>query len=283
MTDLERNYLVQVSGAWSLFATKAASFQAVFAQTWPTNQLLFDALREAGAGTAWVEPLEAVQKLEPPRRFEADHSLLLARLEEFVRIDAEIGQTLDSGDLTAFVLLNAELGVVGNLGNIQVDPAICEALAGPATEDPLCKSTEDLPGGDYGLEVEVLFLELEANLGPRLGVWAAWRPLASDAQFFEVLEAVQPEVEATIQEAFDQLIALVPPAELTADHELLSTHLNSLLEISGRAFVAIQAQDVQAYEAETMAAFPAICNTRSALSPDMLLIAHGHFDPPPCP
>ena len=283
LTELEANYLVQVSGAFSLFATKAASFQAVFAQTWPTNQLLFDALRDAGAGTAWVVPLEAVQELEPPRRFEADHSALLTRLEEVVRIDAEIGETLESGDLNRFVLLNAELGVVANVNNLAIDPAICEAIAPPGPQIPLCRSAEDLAGGDYGSEVEVLFLEFEANLGPRLGVWGGWRPLASDAQFFEVLETVQPEIAASIQEALDRLTALTPPAELEADHVLLSTHLNSLLEFSGRAAAAIDAQDVEAYDAEFMAALPTVCNTRSALSPDMQLIAHGHFDPPRCP
>jgi len=285
LTDLERDYLVQVSGAWSLFATKSASFRTVFSQAWPTNQRLFDALREAGAGTAWVDSLEAIQQIESPRRFEEDHSRLLARLEEFVRIDAKIGETLDGGDLASFVLLNAELAVVGNMGNLEIDPEICKAIALPAAGNPPCRTIDDLPGGEYGLELELLMLEFHGRLGPRLGVWAPiWRPLADEAEFFQVLEEVEPEVRATIQDALNRLRALEPPAELTADHELLTEHLDTLLEVSARAAVAIQIRDVQAYEKETMTALVTICSTRSALSSDMLLVAHGHFDGgAPCP
>ncbi|NIQ77052.1 MAG: hypothetical protein GTN93_02915, partial [Anaerolineae bacterium] len=110
------------------------------------------------------------------------------------------------------------------------------------------------------------------------GVWSpVWRPLATDAEFFAVLEIVQVEVDAAIQEALVRLASLIPPPGLSTDHELLVTYLEDLLEITTRAGSAIDARDVQAYETEAMKAPANTCATKSALSADMLLIAHGHF------
>ncbi len=142
LTSLEQDYLFQISAAWDLFGTKAASFRTVFAQAWPTRERLFTALYDAGAGTAWDDSLAAVEKLEPPRRFHDDHEILLSGLAEMVRIDAAIGESLKDDDLVGFILGNSEGGVISSLLFSDLSPRVCRAFFDGDDPNIPCRSGE---------------------------------------------------------------------------------------------------------------------------------------------
>ncbi len=275
LTSLEQDYLFQISAAWDLFGTKAASFRTVFAQAWPTRERLFTALYDAGAGTAWDDSLAAVEKLEPPRRFHDDHEILLAGLAELVRIDAGIGESLKDDDLVGFEVLDSELGVASGLLLADLSPAVCEAVSNADESRSPCRSGEQLAGGEYGLKLELIMLRFEAQVGPRQ------RP-------FEVVLATEEEIIPLLDQTFSPLLSvtkatlaelsqLEPPEELLVDHEILVQYVTDQQSRVLVVLDAIEAEDEEMFNQLEGDGFALFCETLALLSEDALAIAHGHF------
>ena len=270
LTSLEQDYLFQISAAWDLFGTKAASFRAVFAQAWPTRERLFTALYDAGAGTAWVDSLEATEKLEPPRRFQDDHEVLLVGLAELARNDAEIGETLKDGDLVEFAVLNSEGGIAIGLLFSELSPRACQSLT---EEENSCRSEEPLPGADYGLKLELIMLRFEAQFGPRLGALPG--PFATEAEIIAVLDQTFSPLVSVTEATLEELSQLEPPEGLLTDHEILVQYV-----ADQRSRVLDALELTPAGDREGLAVFELIkgrCETTELLSADALTIARGHF------
>ena len=278
LTSLERDYLFQVKAAWDLFGTKAASFRGVFAQAWPTHERLFTALYDAGAGTAWVGSLEATEKLEPPRLFRDDHEILLAGLSEIIRIDAEIGETLKDGKLVEFVVLNSELGVTAGLLLTRLSPPVCQALVAPDAPNPPCQSKEQLPGAEYGLQLELIMLRFETQLGPRLNIWGEmFLPLADEETFLAGLSKVFPLLVSMTEATLEELSQLSPPEDLRADHDFLVQYVTNQRDRALEIIAAIEASDEEKVDKLAETGLVTFCETQDLLSADALAITHGHF------
>ena len=91
LNPAEAEYLEQLRSAVSLFASKNEAFREVYERTYALPQRLFATLKEAGAGTAFIKSLEALEQLNPPERFQVDHQHMVETYREYVRVDAERG------------------------------------------------------------------------------------------------------------------------------------------------------------------------------------------------
>ncbi len=69
----EMEYFEQVQAAQKLIESKFENFGAIFGRAWPLRSLLIDALLQAGVGTAFTGTWEALEGLNAPERFRADH------------------------------------------------------------------------------------------------------------------------------------------------------------------------------------------------------------------
>ena len=109
-TAAEQAYLDELEGVTMLIGEKFAQFGELMGRVYATRGALFEALEEAGAGTAFDAGLAAMEALEPPARFRDEHALGLDGLREFQRVDREVGQAVQDNDLVAFALANVQLG-----------------------------------------------------------------------------------------------------------------------------------------------------------------------------
>ena len=66
LTAAEAEYIEDVRAGWNEFHSKAGGFRQVFAQTYSTRERLFEALIDAGAGSAFEGAYQAVKQLNPP-------------------------------------------------------------------------------------------------------------------------------------------------------------------------------------------------------------------------
>ncbi len=275
LTSLEQDYLFQISAAWDLFGTKAASFRTVFAQAWPTRERLFTALYDAGAGTAWDDSLAAVEKLEPPRRFQDDHEILLSGLAEIVRNDAAIGESLKDDDLVGFIVGNSESGITILLLFSELSPRFCQAFFDRDDPNAPCRSGEPLPGAEYGLKLELIMLHFEAQFGPRTGPFEA--AFASEEEITAALDQLFSPLVSVTEATLAELSQLEPPEDLRGDHEILVQYVTDQQSQVLAALDAIEAADEEIFDQLGEDGFTLFCQTLALLSEDALAIAHGHF------
>ena len=64
-------------------------------------------------GTAFIDSVEALEKIDPPDRFVPEHRVVLDGYRELARLDDEVRQTVEAADMAGFVLTNGRLGEVG--------------------------------------------------------------------------------------------------------------------------------------------------------------------------
>ena len=108
----EELYFDEARDAISLASAKFMRFGTIFSQAYATRQRLILALLTAGVGTAFSETAAALQDIDPPDQFAAEHQALLEGYLELLRLDGEARLAVEDGDLAGFVLINGRLGEV---------------------------------------------------------------------------------------------------------------------------------------------------------------------------
>ena len=169
LSEGEIAYLDQVHEALGLFGDKARHFGDLFNQTYAVRERLFEALEDAGAGTAFEDTAEALERLVPPQIFQADNERMVQTARELVRVDSQIIDVLADQDAVAFFVINAELAEVSGMGGLDLSPAVCNAAAGPDMPRPVpgCGSGEALPGGEYGAQLKGIIGRFNAKFSGR--------------------------------------------------------------------------------------------------------------------
>ncbi len=303
LTLSEEEYLGQVRAAWNLFRTKNNAFGEVFGQTWPVRGRLFEALKQAGAGTAFMGTLEALEELDPPPKFQADHQLLVDTVRELVRLDAEIIPLFDSQDAVAFVLLNTRLAEVSGNASLKMSGPVCWAgdpRSAPSDTTPppgvppglppgvadvvplfsTCAPTEPLPGGEYGVRLNESIRRLEAFLSSlqSLGPFGLLQP----DEVFQVAVQKAPKVIDFLEEILSDINALTPPSDLQSDHGVLTQYLTEAMGLTDAVGSAAQAGDMERFREELDRDRDVFCNARGGFSsPDFKKMVLVHFQGSP--
>ena len=161
-------YLDSVQEASLMFAANLEEFQTLFGQVWPLPSTMFDALQRAGAGSALDETVAAIDALEPPPQFEADHATLVAGIREMASVDRDVGKAVADKELIAFALANIALGQASIRLALSLSGPVCEAMYMGENDGASrwCKRLDESEGGDYGRELYGLMSTLETDVRP---------------------------------------------------------------------------------------------------------------------
>ena len=280
-TDLnatETEYLDQVRAAIDLFAAKNEAFGDAFGQTWAIPQRLFDTLQATGAGTAFVESLEALEQLEPPERLRADHRRMVETYRELVRVDAEIGLAVANQDLIELNLLNSQLGEISGLNAVGLSAAVCDAVTDPDSPVNVCAPSEPLPGGEYGAQLNVTVRRFQALFLAYTS--SAVGPVLPE-DLLSIASVQQPKVIGLFQEILDGVKRLSPPADLVADHAVLTQYFEDSLAATLKMSSAVETGDSTMLLGEIFRSAQRLCETLQKYSPAFKPLVRAHFEGSP--
>jgi hypothetical protein len=225
----EAAYLEAVSDARQLTVANFKEFETLFGQVWPLPSTMFEALQRAGAGAAFDDATAAIEELEPPPRFEADHAILVARGRELVSLDREIGKAVANQDVIAFALANVAMGQAQRRTALRLSVAVCHALnvSNDGATARECMRLHEGEGGAYGEELFRLMSTIETDVRPLVEFFI---PAFAVQERFALLARFKPEIVQGLEQVTAAVRALNPPAEFQRDHGILLAYLDQRLE-----------------------------------------------------
>ena len=275
LTVAEAEYIEEVRAGWNEFHSKAGGFRQAFAQTYSVRERLFEALIDAGAGSAFEGAYQAVKQLDPPPRFQADHDLMIQSMAEVVVYDEDVGRAAENQDLAAFTVANARMGQTIGLMALQLSDAVCHVTEPPDLPFTFCDPSRTLPGGEYGTKLNVVLARFNVSLITSL-VNVGPQYTAEDA--LGALEVLQPERIDLYSRTRDEISGFSPPTALADGHNQLIQYLEEQLDIASLQDLSVQAQDLTKYQQESSQSSVLYCESRQEFgSGEMREIVRVHF------
>ncbi len=285
LSDDENDFLRQVGTAFRQSRANFDKFSRILSQEQESAEALLRALSEAGAGTTYDPVIEALEELEPPERFLADHEVALEAMRASAAVDRDIGQAAEDGDIVAFTLANMQLGLLQGELALNVSPEYCEA---PDNAPRFCE--RDAGGGEYGLELrsimsrfEVQFApRVEALMGPDPELFAAvtFAPVLTAEDYSRLDAVVGPAIKDALDEAERQVQALDAPSQFQTDHDRLLRYIDDMGSAVQAALEAGEQQDSIGRMEEVERARMVFCSAADDFSPEFESIVDVHFDVP---
>ena len=266
LTAAEQAYLDDVEGVAMLIGEKFAQFGELMGRVYATRGALFEALEEAGAGTAFDSGLAAMEALEPPERFRDEHELALDGLREFQRVDREVGQAVVDNDLVAFAFANVQLARLSVENPLQHSSAFCLARFNDSPH--LCERPAFSSSGEYGEELYSIMSRLETDVGPAAN--ASRLPALNDEESLEILNTLVPSALDVLEQIDEAIGALDPPDSLETDHDRLVRYLGDLLEVVTELQQAAERGDLTAAREQTLRLEEVFCTAVEELLPSAL-------------
>lgn len=277
LTALETEYIEQVRAGWNEFNAKAMEFRSVFGQTYSQKSRLFQALLDAGAGTAFEAALAAVEQIDAPERFKADQDLMVQTLTELITYDHDVRSAAEDQDLAEFAISNARLAELSIFMATQLQESVCRSIEPEDFPFSLCNPNEQIPGGQYGAELNAVVDRFAAGMFARAVIFG----LHYEAADIIAAEAVlMPEKAALISGLLDDLEKMQPTSGLADDHGKLVRYFQSLSEITMAKGEALDAQNIDAYRSVGAESRASYCDARADLSQNMMQIVDTFFSDP---
>jgi hypothetical protein len=288
LTQEDQTYLNQVRTAFRRSDSNFEKFRTALAQSFSSPEAILTALVDAGAGTTFDPVLEGLEELQPTERFAADHQILLRRAGELVATDQGIGEAAANEDIVAFELGNVELALLQGGMQLELSSEACDSLPdGPE----LCEPDRELPGGEYGAELNDVMRTLAVEFTPRVGVLnegpqgpflaLTFVPLYTPEELMELYGAVEADVMASLANASSEVAALEPTDDLEADHKLLLAWLEETSGIFEALFQSAGEDDRNERGSLQEQGRIAYCNTADDFSPLARPLVDVVFDSPP--
>ena len=224
----ESAYLDTVTSGFEEFGKRNALLGRTLSRQFSDANALLEALRGAGAGTAFEAVQLIIQQAEPPPRFEKDHELLLAYLEVAVRMDRRIGQAIEDGDAVEFVVANfgitsAETSVRAML---DMSPQVL-GIARPFHASALRPPGPDVMDGGYRERLHTILRELRVSFPSPGPNYLVFNLVPEDA--YQVISRTAPGFIDSVGSALEDISALAPPDELSGDHDRLVDYLDGTI------------------------------------------------------
>jgi len=215
------------------FAKRSSTFGAAINGTYLSTEALLNALYDAGAGQAMAAVQQVALTIEPPARFESEHELWLALLEEMVRLDVLIGEAARDGDIIAFELNNHLLGLAQTDAASGFSPEFAATIGTPPGRlDP----ESALAATPYGPELDAVV---------RSSMTGTYAFLSTSQEaVLETIPLIAPEFRARIEDSRASVEALTPPEEYTSDHAAVLEYFDALLAHQDAIDAALDAGDV---------------------------------------
>ncbi|MEE8385113.1 MAG: hypothetical protein V3S01_04280 [Dehalococcoidia bacterium] len=293
LTTDEIAYLGQVRAAYRLTEANFAKFGRILGQSFATSDAMLGALSEAGAGTTFSPTLDALEEIEPAERFRVDHNLLLEKIEAAVAGDLAIAEAGENRDIVAFTVGNKELSLVFGTLAFETSSAFCLGL--DINPPNLCEPGDDLPGGEYGSNLNTIMRDFEFNWGPRVGSLidtanpdqfgaVSYAPLISAEEYDRLFALIAPEVEDVLVSARESIEALEPGDEFAADHDRLLLYFDGLANSFGAVYQAVEDDDRVSRLRSIEGQLANWCSARQDFldsGTDFMAIVGVHFPGPP--
>ena len=275
LTAAEAEYIDQVRVGWNEFHSKAGGFRQAVNQTYSMKSRLFEALIDAGAGSAFDGAYQAVQQIKPPQAFQADHELMLQAMAKIVGYDNDVGKAAENQGMVGFTLAETRMAGTGGQMGLQLSDAVCRATVAPDFPFSLCDPDRSLPGGEYGAMLNAALARFDVSLITSLFQIG---PHHTDEDVLGVLEVLQPERIELYSGIRDEISGFSPPADLAAGHDELIKYLETLLDIGRLQNSAVQAQDLDKYQEERGESRKLYCQARPDFaSGEMRELVRVHF------
>ncbi len=285
LSDEESGFLRRVGTAFSQSRANFSAFERILSQEHASAEALLSALSEAGAGTTFDPVIQALEELEPPERFAADHGVALEAMRAAAAADRDIGQAAEDGDIVAFTLGNMQLGLLQGEFALNVSPEYCEA---PDNAPRSCE--RDAGGGEYGLELRSIMSRFEVQFSPRVAalmgpdqeLFAAvtFAPVLTAEDYSRLDAVVGPAIKDALDEAERQVQALDAPAAFRTDHDRLLRYIDDMGSAVQAALEAGEQQDSIGRMEEVERARMVFCSAADDFSPEFESIVEVHFDVP---
>ncbi len=288
LSDDESDFLRRVGVAFRQSQTNLDKFFRILSQEHESAEALLSALSEAGAGTTFDPVIEALEELEPPERFRADHKVTLEAMRAVAAVDRDIVQAAEDGDIVAFTLGDMQLGLLQGELALDVSPEYCEALSNDPVDNQLCE--RDAGGGEYGMELHSIMSRFQAEFPPRVDALVGPNPeLFAAVTFAPILTAddysrldafVGADIEDVLERTRRDVQALEAPAEFQADHDRLLQFLDETLGVVQAVLQAGEQEDSIQRMEELEWGRVAFCSAADDFSPEFESIVDVHFDVP---
>jgi hypothetical protein len=263
LTVEEEEYIEQVRAGWRKFNEKAEDVRAVLAQVYSIKSRLFEALKDAGAGTAYEVTLQLIGEIIPPARFQEDHRLMVDTLTVLVAYDRDVGAAVENQNLPAFAIANARLAENSLLMISNLDPRIC--VATEATDrrfQPCDFFSETVPGGIYGAQVYNTMVGFSTGVFSR---FVGFGPEYEVEDILATLSVIQPELTEIYSDVVAELQELQPSNEFAPAHNFLVKYLEEALAINQSRSKAVEAEDTDPYRSLSEDTRVLFCDARQQL------------------
>lgn len=289
LSQEERDFLSSVSTAFTLSRENFDAFERILSQEHATASALLSALSEAGAGTTFDPVIEALEELEPPDRFRADHRLALESMREVAAADADVGQAAQNGDIVAFTLSNLQLDVLQRALALRLSSQYCEAATGDLSNRPR-QCQRDVSGGEYGMAVHSIIGQFDADFSPRLEALkgpdaelfalVTFAPVIS-AEDYSRLDAVAgPAIQDVLDTAEREVRSLDAPAEFQADNGRLLLYFDEMRSAVQAVLDSGEQQDSIRRMEELEKTRVVFCAAARDFTPEFGSIVGVHFELP---
>ena len=283
LTDEESAYLDTLNAGFEEFRKRNAVFGQTLSRQFADARAMLEALRGAGAGTAFEAVREVIAPAQPPERFQADHQLLLQYLDGAVRLDREIGKAIEDGDPVQFVVSNFELGTVETSVRAVLDlsPQV-RNIAFRQLAFSFEAPGPDVIDGGYREAVYTILRELRVRFRRTGPEYLAFNLLPNDAD--QVVSRAAPGFIAVLEDARRRVAALTPPDELREDHDRLVRYFDDTLAAQRAVVNASASEDLSGMRDGMDRTRNAFCEAArgfsDAMKPDVFTQFGG---PPPDP
>lgn len=243
LNDEESAYLDTVSAGFEEFGKRNAVFGQTLSRQFSDTQALLEALRGAGAGTAFEAVRDVIERAKSPPRFEKDHELLLGYLDVAVEMDRRIGQAIEDGDAVAFVVSN--FGILSDEASVRAALDMSPQVRGivlPFLNSALRPPGPDVLDGGYRERLYAILRELGVRFPRPSPNYLAFNLLPEDA--YQVISQTAPGFIGAVEKALEGVSALTPPEELRADHDRLVAHLEGTIAAQEAIVTASESKDL---------------------------------------
>ena len=280
LTDAESAYLDTLNTGFEEFWKRNAVFGQTMSRQFADARAMLEALRGAGAGTAFEAVQQVIAPAEPPPRFQADHELLLRFLDGVVRLDREVGKAVEDVDPVHFMVSNFEFGTVETSVRAALDlSAQVRNIAMPQLAFSFKAPGPDVIDGGYREAVHMTLRELRVRF-PRTGPdYLGFNLLPEDG--YQVVSLVAPSFIAVIEDARAKVVALTPPDELREDHDRLARYFDETLAAQRAVVDTAMAEDLSGLRDGIDRTRNVFCETARGFSDAMKPVVFVQFGGPP--
>ncbi len=246
----EQEYLAGLREIIDLRIEAFDRFEQLLGPVFPTfatdeiqNFVLLNALRDEDLPGIIAQASEMVLALDPPEEYAEDHARITSRLADQRDRANELAAAIEEGNLPKIHLLKAETESALQILAGSFPPDCSADLSQARASTQARCAGEDIPGGEYGMEIERVIFIHRSEFGPRAGLSAG----LSDEQLMEALSYVQPAIVEEFDATIERMNAITPPAEFEVGHQVMLdfyTELRSTAFAIDRAVAAGDAESV---------------------------------------